>query len=450
MFETLTNNFSKIINRLTGAGKISDQDLDRTLGEINSVLIDADVALPVVKEFIENIKTKAKGQEVLKSVTPGQMIVKIINDEMIAVLSCQEGEEKINLSKNGLTSILMVGLQGSGKTTSTAKLAVFFKKQNKKVLLVSSDTYRPAARQQLEILSNAIDGVDFFQTPSNDPLEIAKQGFQEAKRSRYDVVLFDTAGRLEIDQEMIREIKEIKQICQPKEILLVIDSLSGQSALQIASEFNNQLGISGSILTRVDGDGRSGAILSTKYITQKPIKFLGTGEKTDALESFDPKRIAGRILGMGDIVSLVEKAASIISKEEAEKASERLQKGIFTLIDYLDQIRSVKKLGGVGKIAQMLPDMNGLRDKMRSSNIEERFGTKQEAIILSMSKKEKKNPAILNASRKKRIANGSGTSIADVQKLLKHFDEMQVMMKKASKMNLSSLLGKSGFGGLFS
>jgi signal recognition particle subunit SRP54 len=449
MFETLTNSFSKIINRLTGIGKITDQHLDQALAEINSVLIDADVALPVVKDFIENIKFKAKGQEILKSVTPGQMIVKIINDEMINILSCGQGEEKINLNKSGLTSILMVGLQGSGKTTSTAKLAAFFKKQNKKVLLVSSDTYRPAARQQLEILSNTV-GVSFFQTPSNDPLEITKQGFQEAKSNGCDIVLIDTAGRLQIDSAMIQEVKEIKKICSPEEILLVIDSLSGQSALQVSSEFNKELGISGSILTRVDGDGRGGAALSVKYITQKPIKFLGTGEKTSALELFDPKRIAGRILGMGDIVSLVEKAASVISKEEAEKASEKLQKGQFTLIDYLDQLRNLKKLGGISSITKMLPGMSGLQDKIRSIGIDDKFSIKQEAIILSMSKKEQKNPTILNASRKKRIANGSGVSIADVQKLLKQFEQMQNMVKKASKMNLSDLINKSGLGGLFS
>jgi signal recognition particle subunit SRP54 len=368
---------------------------------------------------------------------------------MINILSCGQGEEKINLNKSGLTSILMVGLQGSGKTTSTAKLAAFFKKQNKKVLLVSSDTYRPAARQQLEILSNTV-GVSFFQTPSNDPLEITKQGFQEAKSNGCDIVLIDTAGRLQIDSAMIQEVKEIKKICSPEEILLVIDSLSGQSALQVSSEFNKELGISGSILTRVDGDGRGGAALSVKYITQKPIKFLGTGEKTSALELFDPKRIAGRILGMGDIVSLVEKAASVISKEEAEKASEKLQKGQFTLIDYLDQLRNLKKLGGISSITKMLPGMSGLQDKIRSIGIDDKFSIKQEAIILSMSKKEQKNPTILNASRKKRIANGSGVSIADVQKLLKQFEQMQNMVKKASKMNLSDLINKSGLGGLFS
>jgi signal recognition particle subunit SRP54 len=449
MFETLTNNFSKIINRLIGADKITDQDLEQTLGQISSVLIDADVALPVVKEFIENIKVDAKGQEVLKSVTPGQMIVKIINDKMVDVLKCAEGQEKINLKKSGLTSILMVGLQGSGKTTSTAKLAAFFKNQNKKILLVSSDTYRPAARQQLEILSKTV-GVDFFQTPSNDPLEIAKQGFLYASNNSYDIVLVDTAGRLQIDQAMIKEAQEIKQIYQPQETLLVIDSLSGQSALNVAGEFNAQLGISGSILTRIDGDGRGGAILSVKYITQKPIKFLGTGEKASALELFDPKRIAGRILGMGDVVSLVEKAASVISQEEAEKAAEKLQKGQFTLTDYLGQLRNLRKLGGVSKIAQMLPGMAALQDKIRASKFDDQFSAKQEAIILSMSKKEQKNPAILNASRKKRIANGSGTSVTDIQKLLKQFEQMQDLVKKASKMNLSSLISKSGLGGLFS
>jgi signal recognition particle subunit SRP54 len=377
------------------------------------------------------------------------MIIKIINDEMVAALNSPENEQKINLHPKSLSTLLMVGLQGSGKTTSTAKLAAFFKSQHKKVVLISADTYRPAARQQLEILAEAIQ-VDFFQTSNNNPLEITKQGLAFALREKYDIAIFDTAGRLQIDADMIREAQEIKHICNPCETLLVIDSLSGQNAFTVASEFDKALGVSGSILTRVDGDSRGGAALSVRHITNKPIKFLGTGEKTSALELFDAKRIAGRIIGMGDVVSLVEKAAETISKEEAEKATERLQKGIFTLEDYLDQIRNLKKMGGLSSVMKMMPGLAGMQDKINSSGIGNSFTEKQEAIILSMTKKERRNTNILNASRKNRIAKGSGASVSDVQKLLKQFDQMQTMMKKASKMNLSSLIGKSGIGGLFS
>jgi signal recognition particle subunit SRP54 len=449
MFDSLTNSFSKIIDRLTRVGKITQQHLDEALAEIRAVLIDADVALPVVKEFIENVEIKAKGQEIIKSVTPGQMIVKIINDEMVNILSVSENEQQLKLNNNGLSSILMVGLQGSGKTTSAAKLAAYLKNQKKKVLLISADTYRPAARQQLKILADSLD-VSFFETSSNDPIEISKLGLQLALSSKFDVAIFDTAGRLQIDQEMIHEAKEIKNIVNPSETLLVIDSLSGQDALNVAAEFDKALTISGSILTRVDGDGRGGAALSVKYVTGKPIKFLGTGEKTNALELFDPKRIAGRILGMGDIVSLVEKASSVVSQEEAEKAAEKLQKGQFTLEDYLAQIRSLKKMGGLASVMKMLPGLGGLQDKINATGLNDKFTQKQEAIILSMTNKERKNPAILNTSRKNRIAKGSGASVHDVQKLLKQFEQMQAMVKKASKMNLSSLMSKTGIGNLFS
>jgi signal recognition particle subunit SRP54 len=449
MFNSLTNSFSKIINRLTGAGKITQQHLDETLSEIRLALIDADVALPVVTEFIENVKNKAKGQDVLKSVTPGQMIVKIINDEMIDVLSSTEEDQKIHLNTNKLSSILMVGLQGSGKTTSTAKLALFFKNQKKKVLLISADTYRPAARQQLQILANSME-VSFFETTSNDPIEISKLGLKFAEQEKYDIAIFDTAGRLQIDSKMIEEAREIKNICNPCETLLVIDSLSGQNALQVSAEFDKLLNISGSILTRIDGDSRGGAALSVKYVTGKPIKFLGVGEKTGALELFDPKRIAGRIIGMGDIVSLVEKAADVFSKEETEKAAERLQKGLFSLEDYLDQIRGLRKMGGLGNVMKMLPGVAGMQDKISSMGLGDKFTQKQEAIILSMTKKERKNPAILNASRKNRIAKGAGASMSDVQKLLKQFEQMQSMIKKASKMNLSALMSKTGISSLFS
>jgi signal recognition particle subunit SRP54 len=447
MFNSLTSSFGKIINRLMGSGAITEQHLQDTLSQMRLALIDADVSLAVVDKFIASVKQKASGQQIIKSVSAAQMIIKIINDEMVACLSAPAQEQGINL-QNGLNTILMLGLQGSGKTTSCAKLASFFKKQGKRVLLVSADTYRPAAIEQLEILSHSID-VDFFKTPSNDPLEIVRQGLYHAQNDNYDLAIFDTAGRLEIDGVMIGEACQIKRLINPCESLLVVDSLSGQSAFAVAARFNEAVGITGSILTRIDGEARGGAALTVRYITQKPIKFLGVGEKTDALELFDAARIAGRIIGMGDVVSLVEKAASVISKEDADKAAERMQKGIFTLDDYLAQISNLKKIGGLQNVLKMMPGAAGMQDKINSSKLSNSFSAKQEAIIFAMTKKERRNVAILNTSRKNRIAKGSGSSVSEVQKLLKQFEQMQSMVKKASKMNLSSLMSKIDVSKLF-
>ena len=448
MFSSLTTNFTKIVQRLVGSRNITQKDLDQATLEMRNALIDADVALLVVDEFINNVKQSALGQEVLRSVTSSEMIIKIINDEMVNILCSSDQDQRINLRNNGLSSILMVGLQGSGKTTSTAKLALHFKQKNKKTLLVSCDVYRPAARQQLQILSESI-GVDFFESNSNDALQIAKDGFNFAEKNRYDIVIFDTAGRLQIDSDMISQAQQFELICKPCETLLVVDSLSGQTAFGIAAEFSKALNITGSILTRFDGDAKGGAVLSVRYITKKPIKFLGTGENTKALEEFDAKKIASRIIGMGDIVSLVEQAAATIDKEEAEKAAARMEKGQFTLDDYLMQLRNLKKMGGISNIMQMLPGMAAAQGKINSA-MGGKLPEKQEAIILSMTKKERRNPGMLNVSRKNRIAKGSGSSVADVQKLLKQFEAMQNMLKKAGKMNLSSLISKSGLGGLFS
>ncbi len=447
MFTNLTTSFTQIIKRLTGSGKITQNDLDQALAQMRNALVDADVALAVVDDFIGQIKTKALGQEILRSVSASQMIIKVIHDEMVNILSSPKDQEGLILNSK-LSSILMVGLQGSGKTTSTAKLAAYLKKQNKKILLISCDTYRPAAREQLKILAETV-GVDFFQSQLNEPLKIASSASIFALEHKYDIAIFDTAGRLQIDQEMIQEVKKIEEICLPCEVLLVVDSLSGQDALNIASQFSKELKITGSILTRLDGDARGGAILSVRHATNKPIKFLGAGEKTDTLELFDAKRVAGRIIGMGDVVSFVEQAAASIDKEEAEKAAARMQKGQFTLEDYLSQIRSLKKMGGIANVMKMMPGAAAMQGKI-DSQIGNKFTQKQEAIILSMTKKERKNPIILNSSRKSRIAKGSGSSIAEVQKLLKNFENMSSMIKKASKMNLSALIAKSGISGLFS
>ena len=456
MFESLQNALSKVVSKLTGANKISQSQIDETMVEIKKALIDADVNLKVIKELEQNIGQKLKNQEVIKSVTAGDMIVKVVHDEIVNILSLEnssadnsQGEnQELQLNLLGLSTILMVGLQGSGKTTHAAKLALYLKKQKKKVLLISADTYRPAAREQLKIIANSID-VDFFNSESNDPLEIVKNGLSKAKLSMYDVAIFDTAGRLQIDEEMIMEAKEIKNICKPTETVLVVDSLSGQMATEIASKFNQELDITSIILSRVDGDARGGAALSTRYITQKPIKFLGTGEKVENLEVFDPKRIASRILGMGDIVSLVEKASEAMDKAEAEKAAKKFEKGKFDLNDYLLQIKNVKKIGGISGVMKMMPGFASMDEGMK--NKINNFGINiHEAIICSMTKKERRNPLILNASRKKRIAKGSGTSVQEIQKLLKQFEKMQSMVKKASSMGLENLLNKTGLGNLFS
>lgn len=445
MFESIASSFSKILDKISGMKKISNQDLDITLGEIKALLIDSDVAVSVVNDFIVNVRLKALGQEVLKSVTPGQMITKIINDELIKLLSSDENEEDeggIKLKPKELNTLLMLGLQGSGKTTTSAKLAAWFKKKLKKVLLISTDVYRPAAREQLSILGQSL-GVDFFSSSSNDPIEIAKSGLKYAQDKGYDVAIFDTAGRLQIDEKMIQEARSIKEICRPQETLLVVDSLSGQNAAAVAKKFHEELNISGSVLTRIDADNKGGAALSIKAITGQPIKFLGTGEKTDALELFDPKRIAGRILGMGDIVSLVEKATDVIDKEKAEKAAQKIQSGKLDLDDYIDQMSNLSKMGGLGGIMKLMPSsMSWIQNKMKSFDASFK---KQKAIYNSMTPKERRDPERITMSRKKRIAQGSGLKVPNVDSLLKHFTEIQNRVKQASKMNLSDIASKIGF-----
>ncbi|AVP87201.1 signal recognition particle [Candidatus Phycorickettsia trachydisci] len=452
MFESLASSFNKILNKIAGIKKISSQDLDITLGEIKAILIDADVAVSVVDDFIVKVRSKALGQEVLKSLTPGQMIVKIINDELIKLLSSDEGEGDeggIKLKSNKLNTVLMLGLQGSGKTTTSAKLASWFKKQLKKVLLISTDVYRPAAREQLATLGQSL-GVDFFSSNSNDPIEIAKSGLKYAQDKGYDVAIFDTAGRLQIDERMIQEARSIKEICQPQETLLVVDSLSGQSAAAVAKKFHEELNISGSLLTRIDADNKGGAALSIKAITGQPIKFLGTGEKTDALEPFEPKKIAERILGMGDLQALVKEAEKVIDKEKAEEAAKKIQSGKFDLDDYLDQIKNLSKMGGLSKIMKFMPaGISGMQNRMKSLGFDDDSLKKQEAIICSMTKKERRDPERITMSRKKRIAQGAGVKVSDVDNLLKHFAKIQDTVKKASKINFSEAASKMGLNKFF-
>jgi signal recognition particle subunit SRP54 len=449
MFQTLTQNLTKIFDKIKGRGALTEEQIDSAMRDIRIALLEADVALPVVREFIANVKERAKGQEVIKSISPAQMVIKIINDEMINLLSPTENEAKLNLNNTPPVNILIVGLQGSGKTTASAKLALKLKKQNKNVLLVSLDTYRPAAQDQLAILAKDI-GVDSLEIlKEQTPLEITNRALKESKLSGYDVVIYDSAGRLHIDDTMIAEIASIKKIIEPTETLLVIDSMIGQDSIAVASAFEEKLSISGMILSRIDGDSRGGAALSVRHVTGKPIKFLSTGEKPSDFEEFDAKRIASRILDMGDILSFVEKAANVIDQKEAEKAAARFKKGKFDLDDYIAQIKMIKKLGGMSSMLSMIPGISKLTNKIGDVSVGDKTLVSQEAIVLSMTKKERMNPSLLNASRRKRIASGSGTTVPQVNVLLKQFMQISTMMKKASKMDQKSLM-RSGIGKLFS
>ena len=449
MFQTLTQNLTKIFDKIKGSGALTEEQIDSAMRDIRIALLEADVALPVVRDFIAGVKERAKGQEVVKSVSPAQMVIKIINDELENLLAPSEEEAKLNLNNTPPVNLLVVGLQGSGKTTATAKLGLKLKSQNKKTLLVSLDTYRPAAQEQLEVLGRDI-GVDTLEIiKDQQPLEITKRALKEAKLSGYDVVIYDSAGRLHIDEAMIDEVASIKKIIAPTETLLVIDSMIGQDAVTVASTFDEKLNITGIILSRIDGDARGGAALSVRHVTGKPIKFLSTGEKATDFEEFDAKRIASRILDMGDVVSLVEKASSLIDEKEAAKTAAKLKKGKFDLDDYISQIRMIKKMGGMGSMMSMIPGAAKFADKMGDADKGDKMLAHQVSIVSSMTKKERRNPDILNASRRKRISAGSGTSIQQVNVLLKQFKQISTMMKKASKMNPKSLM-RSGIGKLFS
>lgn len=449
MFKSLTNNLTKIFDKIRSTGTLTQAQIDESMRDIRIALLEADVSLPVIKEFIDNIKSKANGTEIIKSVSPGQMIVKIIHDELVLLLSSKDNENQLNLNTSPPANILLVGLQGSGKTTASAKLALKLKQQNKKVLLVSLDIYRPAAQEQLAILAKSIEVDSLAIIQGQNPLEITKRALDEAKLSLYDVVIYDSAGRLHIDNEMIDEVKVIKDMIQPIETLLVIDSMMGQDAITVATSFNQALEVSGVILSRIDGDARGGAALSVKSAINKPIKFLSTGEKLGDFENFDPARIASRILDMGDIVSLVEKASSLIDQQEAQQAAAKLKKGTFDLNDYIAQIKMIRKLGGFGSIMKMIPGVSKITNQLNGAQDNDKLLTQQEAIVLSMTQKERRNPDILNASRKKRIASGSGTSAQQVNMLIKQYMQISTMIKKASQMDQKSFL-RSGFGKFFS
>ena len=438
MFGTLNERLEKIVRSVRGKAIISEADLDLTLREIRIALLEADVALVVVREFINNVKANIIGKEVLKSIKPDQMIIKLVQDELIQILGTNN--QPLKIEKNGLTKILFCGLQGSGKTTTVAKLAYHIQKESKKkILLVSADIYRPAAQDQLKILSKQVN-VEFFDHQNSQSVEIiTSESLLFAEKNLFDIILFDTAGRQVIDEVMMLELQKIHKQLQPQETILVADSLTGQDAANIAKSFNEAVTITGSILTRVDGDGRGGAALSIKSITGAPIKFIGTGEKIEQLEAFYPDRIANRILGMGDIVSLVAKASENIDQAEMESLTKKMSKGTFDLDDFAKQLKQMGKMGGVSGIISMLPGISKAQKLMAENKISDDLINHQIAIINSMTKKERANPDLIKASRKIRISKGSGTKVQDVNKLLKQFLQSQKMMKKMKSMGKGGL-----------
>ena len=441
MFENLTNKFEGILEKFKKSPSLDEGQVDDGLRLIRQALLEADVSLDVAKEFINNVKPKVLGKEILRSTAPGQMVVKIVYDELVNFLG--DKNQEINLKSNPPISIMMVGLQGSGKTTSTAKLSKFLEKNNKKkIMMASLDIYRPAAQDQLKVLGeqNNIQTLPIIE--GQTPTDICRRALTAANLNGSDVIIFDTAGRTQIDLQMMSEIKQIEEVIKPTETILVADSLTGQVAANVAKEFGNTVKLTGIILTRADGDGRGGAALSMKHVANVPIKFLGIGEKIENFEIFHPERIANRILGMGDIVSLVEKAAQDIDEEKLKEAEETLKKGQFSLDDYLTQLRQMKKMGGIEGVMSFLPGVSKLKSQMDQAGVDEKIITQNEAVILSMTKQERDNPKIINGSRKKRIANGSGTDIATINKLLKQFKMMSDMMKKMSKGNTKGLMDK--------
>ncbi|KAB2920148.1 MAG: signal recognition particle protein [Hyphomicrobiaceae bacterium] len=447
MFQSLSDRLSGVLDKLTRRGSLTDSDVAEAMREVRRALLEADVALEVVRDFTDKVKAKAVGQNVIKSVTPGQMVVKIVHDELVAMLGSDA--QPIDLAAQPPVAIMLVGLQGSGKTTTTAKLAHrLTARDKKKVLMASLDTRRPAAQEQLKILGEQT-GVDTLPiVPGQTPQQITKRAIEAARLGSYDVVLLDTAGRIHIDEALMQETVEVRDIAHPHETLLVADSLTGQDAVKLAKTFNERVGISGIVLTRIDGDGRGGAALSMRAVTGKPIKLLGVGEKWDALEDFHPQRIAGRILGMGDVVSLVEKAAQTIDAEKAQAIAQKMRKGSFDLEDLADQLGQLQKLGGMSSMLGMLPGIGKIKKQIDGANIDDSVIKHQRAIISSMTPKERRNPKILDGKRKRRIAAGSGTKVEEVNRLLKMHRQMADMMKMMGKRGglMQRMMGGGGGG----
>ena len=441
MFENLTTKFEEVFSSLKKTPSLDEKQVDEGLRGIRQALLEADVSLDVAKKFIENVKPKALGQEIIRSTSPGQMVVKVVYDELVKLLG--ENSEDINLNAVPPVPMMLVGLQGSGKTTTTAKLAKFLEKnKKKKIMMVSLDVYRPAAQEQLKSLGEQNNILTLPIIEGQLPEDICRRAISAANLNGAEVILFDTAGRTQIDLQMMSEIKQIESIIKPTETFLVADSLTGQVAAEVAKEFKNTVNLTGIILTRADGDARGGAAVSMKYVSNVPNKYLGVGEKTENFEVFHPDRIANRILGMGDVVSLVEKATQDLSEENIKKTEENLKKGSFSMNDYLTQLRQMKKMGGIEGIMSLMPGLSKVKKQMDQSGIDETIISQNEAIILSMTKKERENPKIIDGSRRKRIANGSGTDVATINKLLKQFKMMSDMMKKMSKGNLKGMTDK--------
>jgi signal recognition particle subunit SRP54 len=451
MFENLSERLGGVFDRLTKAGALSEGDVDAALREVRTALLEADVSLNVARDFIKAVRVKATGQAVTRSITPGQQVVKIVHDELVRVLAGDDAPEALKID-NPPAAILMVGLQGSGKTTTTAKLAKRFKeKLGKRVLLASLDTNRPAAMEQLAILAGQI-GVDSLPIVKGESaVQIAKRAKTQASLGGYDVVFLDTAGRMHIDDVLMDEVQAVRDVAAPRETLLVVDGLTGQDAVNVAAEFDGKVGISGVVLTRMDGDGRGGAALSMRAITGKPIRFVGLGEKMDALETFEAERVAGRILGMGDIVALVERARETFEAEQAERMAKRFAKGLFNMNDLKGQLEQMLKMGGMAGMMGMMPGMGGMAKKAEAAGINDKMLVHQIALIQSMTKKERANPDLLAASRKKRVAAGAGLEVSDLNKLLKQHQQMADMMKKmgkggAMKQAIAQMMGKGGGG----
>jgi signal recognition particle subunit SRP54 len=448
MFQSLSDRLSGILDKLTRRGSLTESDVAEAMREVRRALLEADVALEVVREFTDKVKAKAVGQDVVKSVTPGQMVVKIVHDELVAMLGSDA--EPIDLAAQPPVPILLVGLQGSGKTTTCAKIGYrLTNRDKKKVLMASLDVRRPAAQEQLRVLGEqtAVDTLPIV--AGQTPQQITRRALEAARLSGYDVLLLDTAGRTHIDEDLMREAAEVRDIARPHETLLVADSLTGQDAVKLAKSFNERVGISGIVLTRVDGDGRGGAALSMRAVTQKPIKLIGTGEKWDALEDFHPGRIAGRILGMGDVVSLVEKAAQTIDMEKAQAIAQKMRKGEFDLEDLSDQLKQMERLGGMSSMLGMLPGIGKVKKQIDGANLDDRVLKRQRAIIQSMTPKERRSPKVLDGKRKRRIAAGSGTKPEDVNRLLKMHRQMADMMKMMGKRGglMQRMMGGLGGGG---
>ncbi|MDB5653834.1 MAG: ffh [Tardiphaga sp.] len=450
MFDNLSEKLGGILDRLTGRGSLSEADVDAAMREVRRALLEADVSLDVVRDFVDRVREQAIGATVVKSVTPGQMVVKIVHDELVKTLGA-DGEGGIDLIAVPPVAIMMVGLQGSGTTTTTAKLARRLTQRDKrKVLMASLDIYRPAAMEQLAVLGRDLDIQTLPIVAGQKPAEIAKRALAAAKLGGYDVVLLDTAGRTTLDEDMMSEAAEIKAVANPHEVLLVADALTGQDAVNLARSFDQRVGLTGIVLTRVDGDGRGGAALSMRAVTGKPIKLIGTGEKTDALEDFHPSRIAGRILGMGDVVSLVERAAAHIDAEKAARTAERMRKGQFDLSDMREQLIQMTNMGGLSGLMGMMPGIAKLKNQIASANLDDRVVKRQIAVIDSMTRQERKNPDILKASRKKRIAAGAGLKVEEVNKVLKMHRNMADMMKAMGQGKRGPMAGIAqamGFGG---